>query len=51
MTRADFKELDFAITAVGQMVTVGTLNCRFKEYTSYVWGLWGGLAKTDSEKS
>ena len=39
MTRADFKELDFATTAVGQMVTVSTLNCRFREYTSYVWGL------------
>ena len=39
MTRADFTELNFATIAVGQMVTVGTLNCRFKEYTSYVWGL------------
>lgn len=39
MTRADFKELNFATMAVGHMVSVGTLNCRFKEYTSYVWGL------------
>ena len=39
MTRADFTELNFATTAVGKMVTVGTLSCRLKEYTSYVWGL------------
>ena len=39
MTRADFEKLDFASMTVGQLVALGTLSCRFKEYTSYVWGL------------
>ena len=39
MTRCDFDGLKLASTPVGQMVTLGTLNCQFKEYTSYVWGL------------
>ena len=28
-----------ATTVVGKIVTLGTLSCRLKEYTSYVWGL------------
>jgi len=37
LKRADFKGLDFAITRVGEMITLGALTCRFTEYTSYVW--------------
>ena len=50
MTRADFKELDFATMAVGQRFTLGTLNCRFKEYTSYVWGLRQPVPKGSMEE-
>ena len=37
MTRHDLNALNLASTPVGQMVALGTLNCRFIEYTSYVW--------------
>ena len=50
MTRADFKELDFATMAVGQRFTLGTHNCRFKEYTSYVWGLRQPVPKGSMEE-
>ena len=39
MTRRDFDGLNLASTPVGQMVTLCALSYRFKEYTSYVWGL------------
>ena len=37
MTRHDLNDLKLASTVVGQMVTLGTLNCRFIEYTGYAW--------------
>ena len=37
MTRDDLYSLNLRSTRVGEMVALGTLNCRFIEYTSYVW--------------
>lgn len=37
MTRKDLNALKLGSARVGEMVALGTLNCRFIEYTSYVW--------------